>query len=457
MKNASPGLTALLNSSLIFIMADLWTFTLKNGVILRYTNYDINLAVGSDVFSSRDVLVTGGNLKQTRGLQVNETDVTCDPNLGANGESPSVVGSTPFLRAVSESMFNRAAVSRDRVFMPTPGDTSLGTINIFLGEISDVAVTRNQAILKAKDATNLLNIYMPRRQYQPTCAWVFGDANCGFDRSSLAVSSSVGNASSGSTIYCTLTDASGKYNNGTVKFTSGVNNELTRSVKNYAPGIITLVAPFPNQAAVADTFTITPGCNKTFTGQSQSYTGSATTGSTTARILIDNAASAGTYNGFYLKATSGGNSGSMSQILTWVPNLVTLVTPFSLQPDVGDTYQIGTFDGTTFTPVDSAACVSGIRVNQIPTNLTNADGTFNGGTILGTSGVNVGITLTISIWTNGSAQLANPFPNVPNVGDTFNLTTSVGSTQSTCTGYWGSDADLHFGGQPFVPVPETAY
>ena len=116
-----------------------------------------------------DVLIVGGKFKQVRGLEVNETDVTCYPNLGALQGNASTVGGVPFLQAVRAGLFDRAIITRQRAFLTSWADTtvSMGAVTLFLGEVTDSEITRNQAILKCKDATNLLNIYMPRRQYQP--------------------------------------------------------------------------------------------------------------------------------------------------------------------------------------------------------------------------------------------------------------------------------------------------
>lgn len=374
MKNASPGLIAYLAANTNLIFADLWTFTCKNGTVLRYTNWDTNLTVGGNTFACSDVLLENGKLKWTRGLEVNETDLTCYPNLGAQYGSPSTVGGLPFLQASKQGILDRATARRERLFMPTPGDVSLGTVLLFLGEVTDInPLTQNMAVLKCKDATNLLNIQMPRRQYQPTCPWTFGDSNCTVNRSSLTKTSSVA-SSTGTNINCALADAAGFYNYGVVAFTSGQNNGQSRAIKNWIPGTVTLTGPSPFAPAIGDTFTITPGCGKSLDGQIQQFNA-------------------------------------------------------SVQP-------------ATTTP------------NVIVVGLTNAAGFFNNGMLLMTSGPCVGQSQTISSWSNGTAVLANSLSQPPNAGDECTLTSPASNTGNTCTGY---NNIVNFGGQPFVPVPETAY
>ena len=98
-----------------------------------------------------------------------------------------MIGNIPFLQALRTGLLDNATVERRRLFMPTPGDVSLGTVRVFLGLVTEVDITRNTATVKCKDITYLLNIYMPRRQYMPTCPWAFGDSNCTFNKASLTV------------------------------------------------------------------------------------------------------------------------------------------------------------------------------------------------------------------------------------------------------------------------------
>ena len=156
MKNASVALKNYLASGQTFLMFDLWTLTLRNGTVLTYCGGDINISYSGTTYNAKDVLCEGAPVEQTFGLEVGTTEVTCIPNYGIN---PSLAAGVPFLQAVREGMFDRATLQKDRLFMTAFGNTSLGTVNIFYGEVVDISATRNQAILKCKDARNLLNIY----------------------------------------------------------------------------------------------------------------------------------------------------------------------------------------------------------------------------------------------------------------------------------------------------------
>ena len=455
MKPAGTPLINYLATATELLYADLWSLALKNGITLYYADSDYTigggLTVGGHLYKTTDVLIDGAELDQQVGLTVNETDVTCTPNQGT---APSMVGSMTFLSAAQLGLFNRAVVKKSRLFMQTPGDTSLGAVLIFLGEITDLTVTRTQAIFKCKDLKNLLNIYLPRRQYQPTCSWVFGDANCGFDRASLTVSSSIEAGSSTGILVCGLSQVAGYFNNGTVEATSGINNGISRTVKTYSPNSITLVAPFPNTFANGDTFNITPGCTKNYAGSIQQFNGSVSTGDTPGIIQNNNGAAGGAYNGMSLTFTVGTLSGQSQIIESWTPGRAVMKTPFTGPPSPLDEFNIVNPAGNVVSANNQVTTL--VTQYVIPTSLTLADGFFTNGIIQFTSGVNVGQQATVTAWASGIATISG-VSNTPAVGDEFSIESIGTNTQGTCTGYWGTDAPIHFGGEPYIPVPETAY
>ena len=449
MKNASSGLITLLGSSRQFAMADLWTFTLVNGTVLRYANWDQNLTVSSNVFAARDVLITGGKLTQQRGLEVNETELTCFPSLGANNRPISKIGNIPFLQALRSGLLDNATAQRERLFMPTPGDVSLGTVRIFLGLVTEVDVTRNMATVKCKDLTYLLNIYMPRRQYMPTCAWTFGDSNCTINKAALAVNSAIGAGTTATSIVCNLSQAAGLFNFGTVTMTSGLNSGISRAVKNYSPHAVTLTGPFPQAFSVGDTFTITPGCSKNLNAAVQQFSAAVSFGNSPMFIQNNVGSPAGAYNGMNMTFTSGALNGQAQPISIWQPGAASIQLPFTATPAIGDSFFISTPTGNVSGVVETS-----LTPQVLPLGLTNANGFFNNAMLQMTSGVTVGETRTISSWANGIATLANNLGSTPSPGDTCTITTATTNTQATCTGY---NNIANFGGACFIPIPETAW
>lgn len=89
------------------------------------------------------------------------------------------------------------------------------------------------------------------------------------------------------------------------------------------------------------------------------------------------------------------------------------------------------------------------------TSLTQANGYFELGVITFTSGVNDGFSQNVASHVNsGGALVMNyPFPSAPAVGDTFSIYPGCDLQQATCTTKFSNLA--HFGGMPYIPIPQT--
>jgi uncharacterized phage protein (TIGR02218 family) len=85
---------------------------------------------------------------------------------------------------------------------------------------------------------------------------------------------------------------------------------------------------------------------------------------------------------------------------------------------------------------------------------SQADGYFDLGTVLITSGGNNGFTAMVKKHLSGQLQLNVPLPFQVNAGDTFTAYPGCDKLQSTCLNKFNNL--INFGGFPYVPVPETA-
>jgi hypothetical protein len=96
---------------------------------------------------------------------------------------------------------------------------------------------------------------------------VLFDAGCQLVKASFQVTGTTIGGSTRSSIANTLgvPTGSGTYVLGTVTMTSGFNNGFSRIITSWAGASspFGLMIPFPFQIVSGDTFTATPGCNKT--------------------------------------------------------------------------------------------------------------------------------------------------------------------------------------------------
>ena len=263
MKPASTALQSLL-ASRQFYAADLYTFTLVSGTTLRYTSGD------------RDI-TANGNLFTSQGPRIDRKDnkAKCHWKIGVDVDAlvfdvmpqpTDLVSGQNFLAACVQGVFDGAELTLERAFMGTYGDTSVGTVILFAGRVAEIDLGRGVATFSVNSHLELLNLNLPRNLWQPGCVNSLGDPSCGVILASFAVSGSAASSSTTHVVNASLAQATSYFDQGKIKFTSGANVGLSRSVKSWvtgSPGAIALLAPLPNAPAASDAFLIYPGCDKT--------------------------------------------------------------------------------------------------------------------------------------------------------------------------------------------------
>jgi uncharacterized phage protein (TIGR02218 family) len=256
MKAASPALIELLNSSTQFVMADLYTFTLAGGDLLRYS------AAPTAIVANGFTFAVGPKFERSKtstviGTQVDELDIKVYP------ESTDLIGGTLWLEAAWQRQLDGALLQIERAFMPSYGDTSPGTVVLFAGRISDIDCTRTGIDMKCRSHLELLNIQMPRRLWQPSCNHVFGDSMCRFDRGTLQASFACLSGSTETQILSTVNPTpAGLYVQGTIIGLSGANAGDSRTVSAMSGGAVSVKLAFLSPPAVGDQFQLLPGCDR---------------------------------------------------------------------------------------------------------------------------------------------------------------------------------------------------
>jgi uncharacterized phage protein (TIGR02218 family) len=255
-KSASGALVTLLTASREFKMADLYTFSLLGGTVLRYASADLDIKVGALTFSSSGPWIRRGRTRLVIGLEVDTLEVT------VHADATHLVAGVPWLTAVRSGAFDGASVKLERAFMSAWGDTSAGTVILFEGRVAEAIASRTEAKLTVRSDLELLNIKLPRNLYQPGCIHTLYDAGCGLSKAAFAVNTSTTSGSTKDTLNCGLTQTAGYFDLGTVTFTGGPNAGVTRTVKSYSPGVFKLSYPLPSIPNLGNGFTAYPGCDK---------------------------------------------------------------------------------------------------------------------------------------------------------------------------------------------------
>jgi len=264
MKPASSALIAYLNSAraspdVPLLMADAFTFTLRSGLVLCYTNVDVTFSYGGNTYLGNSILVDGLKYKAAVGLEVDRQQITV-----AARATDTIAAGAPFLQALRDGAFDGCEIVRYRIFFSDKiGGAAIGAVTLFKGRLGVVdEIGRTSAKLTVNSDLVLLDIDMPRNVYQPTCLHTLYDSGCTLVKNAFGTNGSVGSGSTASVI--NWTGASANFQQGSITFTSGVNAGATATVGSVVAGAsLTLLYPLESPPAAGDGFTVYYGCDHT--------------------------------------------------------------------------------------------------------------------------------------------------------------------------------------------------
>ena len=230
MKPASSTLISFLNqmrgaNDSQLVMADAFTFTLRSGLILCYTNIDVTFTYDGNTYFANSILIDGLKYKASVGLEVDQQQITV-----AALSTDTITGGAPFLQALRDGTFDGCEIERDRVFFSDRiGGTAIGAVTLFKGRLGTVdQIGRTSAKLTVNSDLVLLDIDMPRNIYQPTCLHTLYDSGCTLIKNAFGTNGIVGSGSTASVI--NWSGASANFQQGSITFTSGVNVGVTANV-----------------------------------------------------------------------------------------------------------------------------------------------------------------------------------------------------------------------------------
>lgn len=261
MRAASAALKDFLRLRAPCWIAELFTITLADGVtVLNWTDFDRNLTYSGTTWTALGALVKRTRLTVRNTVEVPELDIPVQAldSLTVNGQNLKT--------AVHNGIFDGARVSVYRVFMPTPGDTSLGLVTMFAGRLSQATVTASGVQFTAMGDNVLMNQQAPRNLYQTTCLHTFCDAGCTLLESNYTLPFSVGQFPTTTKVpWASAPATPSLFVLGKISFTSGVCIGQVRTIRNADSSFIYLTYPLYGTPASGDTFNALMGCARTLT------------------------------------------------------------------------------------------------------------------------------------------------------------------------------------------------
>lgn len=403
MVTTTSALRAFLATNAPFFGAELYTFTLLDGTILRVTSFDQSITYAGHTYTALGPYIGRSKLSVGTKLKASSITITiaADPTM--------MIESQSILLALAQGKFANAAVTVRRAFMPTPGDTNLGgagdgTIMRFSGTVGTVSgITAVAADIEVRGISFMLNRPLPKNAYQPGCWHTLFDAGCTISKGSFQVSGTVG---AGSTNIAVKT---GKTNDASI------------------PGS---PVSAPTLALVSSAYSLPWIGYYVFVTYTSAY------GETTASP----------------QSFLGASPGHVIQVTS--PPSVTGATGWNVY--IGDgagneqlqnTSPIAI--GTNYTSPDTGINQSGILPPAIPST-----GYWALGQITFTSGALSGLTAAITgSAADGTVALAAPLPSAPLAGVTYTMVPGCDKTAPTCNDKFSNI--VHFTGFPAIPTPEV--
>jgi hypothetical protein len=234
-----------------------------------------------------------GSIKVKVGLESNGTQLTVitGQNVPANfpgtsalmndGIKYGLLGNAPV--TIMTAYCVKPFVPNSNILtMPFTPTATAGVLTQFQGMVTDIEqLGLTKAVITVQDMLYLLNMKIPNRILQASCSWVLYSPGCTLNAASYTVSGTVGTItypyqfspiSNMTPVHASSSPnpSVSTFTQGTLKWTSGLNTGLAYFVRQWIPGgsssdqIILDVQPiFP--IASGDNFTMTSGCDKSFT------------------------------------------------------------------------------------------------------------------------------------------------------------------------------------------------
>ncbi|ACL57564.1 DUF2163 domain-containing protein [Methylobacterium nodulans] len=255
MKTLPPGLAASLASG-VTTLCRCWILTRSDGQRLGFTDHDEDVLCDG-VLCSAESGATGSALEQSAGLAVDSLEIMGALSSGRLAEAE-----------LARGLYDGAAVAVWWLDWTAPAHAVL----ILSGTIGEVSRGRSGFTAEVRGLADRLA--QPRgRLYQRSCDALFGDPRCGIDATAAAYRGSghVTAVRSARALVAAGLEAYRPdwFTAGRLVWASGANAgavvEVRAHLRSGSSALLELWEPMPAPMAAGDTFTLTAGCDKSFT------------------------------------------------------------------------------------------------------------------------------------------------------------------------------------------------
>ncbi|MDH3660762.1 MAG: DUF2163 domain-containing protein [Alphaproteobacteria bacterium] len=249
MKSISPDFAEHLAGD-VTTLATCWKVTRRDAAVLGFTDHIRDLEIDGVIYRAASGY-TRTAIRSTADLAVDNLDVESVFSDDGITEEDLRVGRYDFAEI--------------RMFVVNYEDLSQGILKLRRGWLGEVSIQDDMYVAELRGMAQKLQMTVGEI-YTPDCAADLGDVRCGVDLATLEENGSVASVTSDTTFDTSLTQTTGWYDGGELTWTAGANTGQTVAVRNWDTGDSTLSLFLPALFAVevGDTFTIRPGCDKSF-------------------------------------------------------------------------------------------------------------------------------------------------------------------------------------------------
>jgi uncharacterized phage protein (TIGR02218 family) len=248
MRTLSDALKAHYSAD-ITTLATCWKILRKDGQVLGFTSHN------------RDLIIDTIRYEATSGF----TPTAIDSSSDVNPDTLSVQAVLDSERiSTHDVLAGRYDAATIEIFEVNYENLSQGKLILQTGWLGEVRMDGAQCHADIFGLTDRLSASLGA-VYSRTCRAALGDAQCGINLNARRVSGAITEIITPLRYKdSTRTEVQGIYSHGLLNWTSGANMGLSSEIAVYSIGEFRLNTAPPYPVMVADTYTVTQGCDKQF-------------------------------------------------------------------------------------------------------------------------------------------------------------------------------------------------
>lgn len=236
-------------------IAELYTITTSNGDIARFTSHDVSITYSTNIYQAIPIQRT--KVSYYTDLQVDKVEIS----FGLVGLT---IGTRNYSipEIIKKGFFRNANVKIHKVDYTLLDADSL----VFEGWITEgISYNRGICTISVGSILDKLNEKFPKLIYSEYCQLQLYSSYCGLTKNDWRGSGTITNTSD-TTFYGNaflyINSADGWFTKGELRFSTGDNTNISRSIINHGDGYVVVLNPFPEVSVPGNAFYVWPGCDK---------------------------------------------------------------------------------------------------------------------------------------------------------------------------------------------------